>query len=239
MAGRLGFGLLCLPSVMRSHFSFGEPVQSTSETGIRFSRKSPAVGSMKRHCPFGARIETLLKARLAVSSRWCDWAAAVGCRVPPARDTGTGSVGFTEGMPPAPAPVLVAPPPPPPAAEVDVVVWAAEAVEALTAPLPSFWLGAAVAALVGGTVTVRVLLVQVVVELAPPPLLLLLLPPLLLLLPPLLSLLPPFLLLLPPLLLPPPPAAPPKVKDWPASPVLHWAMSIALPLTTRQDPAWF
>jgi ABC-type dipeptide/oligopeptide/nickel transport system permease component len=84
-------------------------------------------------------------------------------------------------------------------------------VEVCIAAFPSFWVGVAV--------TVRVFLVHVDVvhvEVESSPL----------------SVLPP--LLLPP---PPPPAAPPKVKDWLASAASQFAMSMALPFTTRQDPS--
>jgi hypothetical protein len=84
--------------VITSNFSFGVPAQVTKDTGIRFSLKSPAVGSTNKHCPFGACIETDVKARVAVSSLSCDSATAEGTKVPPARDTGTASVGF--GIPP-------------------------------------------------------------------------------------------------------------------------------------------
>lgn len=40
-----------------------------------------------------------VNARVAVSSRSCASAAAVGCRVSPAPDTGTGSVGFGISVP--------------------------------------------------------------------------------------------------------------------------------------------
>lgn len=99
--------LLCLPAVMTSHFSFGAPVQSTRPTGMRFSRKSPAVGSTEMHWPLGARIETALNARVAVSSRWFASAAAEGFSVPPARETGTGSVGLAEIPVATPAPAAV------------------------------------------------------------------------------------------------------------------------------------
>ena len=36
-----------------------------------------------------------------------------------------------------------------------------------------------------------------------------------------------------------PAAAPPKVKDWLGSAVLQLAMSMTLPLTVKQEPAWF
>lgn len=44
-----------------------------------------------------------MKARVAVSSRWWDSAAEEGLSVPPARETGTSVVGFTEGMSPVDA----------------------------------------------------------------------------------------------------------------------------------------
>ena len=90
---------LCIPEVRISHFSFADPLHSTSCMGIKFSRKSPAVGSIKRHLPSGALMEILLKARVAVSSRWWDSATAVGCNMPPARETGTASVGLKLGIP--------------------------------------------------------------------------------------------------------------------------------------------
>jgi hypothetical protein len=105
-AGRLGLASLCLPCEMTSHFSFGEPEHSTREMGIKFCRKSPAVGSTNRHFPLGARISTLEKTRVAVSSRSWASAAAVGFRVPPALDTGTGSVGLKVGIPCPPLPPL-------------------------------------------------------------------------------------------------------------------------------------
>lgn len=58
------------------------------------------------HCPLGARISTLAKARVAVPSRLCASAAAEGLRVPPAREIGTGVVGLVVGMA-LPAPALV------------------------------------------------------------------------------------------------------------------------------------
>lgn len=76
---------------MKSNFSPGAPVQSTSSTGIKFSRKSPAVGFTERHFPSAADFsDTEEKARVAVSSRWLASAAAEGLRKPPARDTGIG-----------------------------------------------------------------------------------------------------------------------------------------------------
>jgi hypothetical protein len=54
---------------------------------MRFSRKSPAVGSTKRHCPFEDLIETPVKARVAVSSTGLASAAAEGFSTTPARET--------------------------------------------------------------------------------------------------------------------------------------------------------
>ena len=42
---------LCLPAVMMSHFWPALPSQGLVWIGVRFSRKSPDVGSTKRHCP--------------------------------------------------------------------------------------------------------------------------------------------------------------------------------------------
>lgn len=84
---------LCCPAVMTSHFSLDVPAQSTNETGTRFARKSPAVGSTNKHCPLGARISTLAKALVALSSRRFASAAAVGSKSPP-RPTGTAAVGI-------------------------------------------------------------------------------------------------------------------------------------------------
>ena len=100
--------LLWTPEVTISHFSLGEPAQSTRVTGIRFSRKSPAVGLMKRHWPLGARISTLLNGRTAVLSKAWAWATAVGFRVPPAPETGTGVVGLKVRTEPAAASVVAA-----------------------------------------------------------------------------------------------------------------------------------
>jgi hypothetical protein len=70
-------------------------------TGIRFCRKSPAVGSMKRHCPLEVFIEAEEKARVAVVSFGLDSAAAEGWRTPPARETGTADVGLEDASWPA------------------------------------------------------------------------------------------------------------------------------------------
>lgn len=82
---------------MRSNFSFSLPSQSCKATGIRFSLKSPVVGSIKRHCPFEALRDTPVKARVAVLSNTCASATALGCNSPPARETGTGVVGLEFG----------------------------------------------------------------------------------------------------------------------------------------------
>jgi hypothetical protein len=86
---------------MRSNFSFAAPEQGTSETGIRFCLKSPAVGSTERHWPLAALMLAPVKARVAASSRSCASAAAEGWRTPPARETGTGVVGLVLGILPA------------------------------------------------------------------------------------------------------------------------------------------
>jgi hypothetical protein len=96
---RVVFGvLLWIPAVIRSNFSFRLPSHGCRLTGIKFWRKSPAVGSMKRHCPLEAFRETEEKARVAVLSRWFDSAAEEGCRVPPAPETGTGVVGLAASV---------------------------------------------------------------------------------------------------------------------------------------------
>ncbi len=86
--------LLCLPAVTMSQRSLDVPEQSTSEMGMRFSRKSPAVGSTKRHWPLGARMVTLVRLRVAVVSTALASAAAVGLKEPP-RDTGTALSGIS------------------------------------------------------------------------------------------------------------------------------------------------
>jgi hypothetical protein len=91
--------LLCAPCVMKSNFSFALPLQSWTAMGIKFSLKSPAVGSMKRHCPLEALRDTAVNALVAVLSKACAWATALGCNSPPARETGTGVVGLKSGMP--------------------------------------------------------------------------------------------------------------------------------------------
>lgn len=80
--------------MMRSNFSFRLPVHGCRLTGIKFWRKSPAVGLMKRHCPFEAFSETEEKARVAVLSRAFASAAEDGWSVPPAPETGTGVDGL-------------------------------------------------------------------------------------------------------------------------------------------------
>jgi hypothetical protein len=96
---RVVFGvLLWIPAVIRSNFSFKLPSHGCRLTGIKFWRKSPAVGSMKRHCPLEATRETEEKARVAVLSRWFDSAAEEGWRVPPAPETGTGVVGLAASV---------------------------------------------------------------------------------------------------------------------------------------------
>jgi len=82
--------------VMMSNFSPAEPWQSWMAMGIRFWRKSPAVGSMKRHCPLEVFIDAEEKARVAVVSLGFDSAAAEGWRTPPARETGTADVGLED-----------------------------------------------------------------------------------------------------------------------------------------------
>jgi hypothetical protein len=83
-----------MPAVMRSNFSFKLPVHGCRFTGIKFWRKSPAVGLIKRHCPLEALRETEVNARVAVLSRGCDSAADDGCSVTPAPETGTGVEGL-------------------------------------------------------------------------------------------------------------------------------------------------
>lgn len=53
---------------------------------------------MERHLPSGALMLTLSRGRVAVSSNSWASAAAEGFKVSPARETGTGSVGLTDGM---------------------------------------------------------------------------------------------------------------------------------------------
>ena len=83
-----------------SNFWFGEPSHATTATGIRFWRKSPAVGSTDRHrSPPLARRLTPSRALVAVGSGVWASAASSGFSTPPARETGTGSVGFSAGIP--------------------------------------------------------------------------------------------------------------------------------------------
>jgi hypothetical protein len=79
---------------MISNFSPAAPVQSATVTGMRFCRKSPALGSMERHWPEEVLMEADVNARVAVSSRGFASAAADGLRTPPARETGRGVVGL-------------------------------------------------------------------------------------------------------------------------------------------------
>lgn len=62
---------------------------------MRFSRKSPAVGSMERHVPEADEIETDEKARVAVSSRGLASVAAEGFE--DAAGTGDGHHGWGGG----------------------------------------------------------------------------------------------------------------------------------------------
>jgi len=43
--------LLCFPAVIKSHFCPSLPSQGLIWIGVKFSLKSPEVGSTKRHCP--------------------------------------------------------------------------------------------------------------------------------------------------------------------------------------------
>lgn len=246
---------------MTSHFSFAVPAQSTSPTGIRFCRKSPAVGSTDRHWPFGARISTSLKARVAEPSRCCDSAAAVGFRVPPARETGTGVVGLALAVPAS----VVCPAEPGPEPEeagssmAEEAVSVAEAVCSVADAVSSVSEveGAEVASwlpvetlLTAEAVTVLVRWVQLVEAVVATAVSLLASVSLAgavvegaLVVPA-----PVWLALLADVVFPsatpvslpfPPAAAAPKVKDWLASPELHCAASRALPLTVKQDPTSF
>lgn len=73
-------------------------MQGCMATGMRFCLKSPAVGSMKRQRPDEDLREMEEKAKTAVVSLGFDSAAREGTRVPPARETGTGVVGFAVRM---------------------------------------------------------------------------------------------------------------------------------------------
>lgn len=63
---------------------------------------------MKRHWPLASLIETDEKARVAVLSRGLASAAEEGWRTPPARETGTGVVGFASASDCAAAAVVAA-----------------------------------------------------------------------------------------------------------------------------------
>jgi hypothetical protein len=84
--------LLCLPDVITSNFWPSLPSQAATWTGMRFSRKSPAVASMERQRPSLVLTATLENARVAVSSRGLASAAADGLRTTPARETVTTAV---------------------------------------------------------------------------------------------------------------------------------------------------
>jgi hypothetical protein len=86
--------LLWTPLVMRSNFWPADPSHGFTATGMRFSRKLPAVGSMNRHCPSEVLRDAEVTARVAVLSRCCDFATAVGLRVPPAPETAIFPVGL-------------------------------------------------------------------------------------------------------------------------------------------------
>lgn len=81
---------------MKSNFSPAAPVQGPIAIGMRFWRKSPAVGSIERQLPEEVTREAEVKARVAVVSLGLDSAAAEGWRTPPARETGTGVVGLED-----------------------------------------------------------------------------------------------------------------------------------------------
>jgi hypothetical protein len=79
--------LLCLPAVMKSNFCDRDPSQGLRVIGMSSSRKSPAVGSIKRQRLVEERMVTFVKARVAVGSKGLAAAAAEGLRMPPARET--------------------------------------------------------------------------------------------------------------------------------------------------------
>lgn len=79
--------------VIISNFSPALPSHAFNCTGIKFSRKSPAVGSIERHRPSADFTLAEENARVAVSSRTLASAAALGSKTSPARDTGTADVG--------------------------------------------------------------------------------------------------------------------------------------------------
>ena len=80
--------------MMRSNFWPADPSHGFTATGMRFSRKLPAVGSMNRHCPSEVLRDAEVTARVAVLSRCCDFATAVGLRNPPAPETPIFAVGL-------------------------------------------------------------------------------------------------------------------------------------------------
>lgn len=84
---------------MMSNISLALPLHVVVWIGIRFSRKSPARGLMKRHWPLGALMGTDVNARVAVESRGLDSATADGWRRPPAPETETAVVGLKSGIP--------------------------------------------------------------------------------------------------------------------------------------------
>ena len=86
--------LLWAPLVIRSNFWPADPSHGFTATGMRFSRKLPAVGSINRHCPSEVLRDAEVTARVAVLSRCCDFATAVGLRVPPAPETAIFPVGL-------------------------------------------------------------------------------------------------------------------------------------------------
>jgi hypothetical protein len=85
---------LWTPLVIRSNFWPADPSHSFTATGMRFSRKLPAVGSINRHCPSEVLRDAEVTARVAVLSRCCDFATAVGLRNPPAPETAIFAVGL-------------------------------------------------------------------------------------------------------------------------------------------------
>lgn len=89
--------VMCFPAVMMSNFSFALPSHALSWTGIKFSRKSPAVASIKRHWPSDDLSDTEEKALVAESSRIFASAAASAFRTPPARATETSWVPLASG----------------------------------------------------------------------------------------------------------------------------------------------
>lgn len=81
---------------------------------------------MNRHWPSADLSDTPVKARVAVSSLALASAADDGCKTPPARDTGTGSVGLVSGTEPTTAAVVAA-------VAMEVVVAAVSLFDAATA----------------------------------------------------------------------------------------------------------